>query len=230
MLKLELYYSPGACSRVPLIALEEIDVPFNVHLVAFAKAKHKTSEYKALNPKAKVPTLVVDGRPITENVAILTWLANRFPEAKLLPFTGDLMKDTDILSDLAWCASGLHPLVTRLRMSHMFCDISKGPQRVWVMASEAMKPNFELINQRLSDSPWLLGDWSMVDAYINWVWCRATDANFDVTPYPRFNDHAMRMAERPSVQRALAQEEQAKKQLAEEGAEFIFTQWGGSKD
>src|SRR5437868_5644486 len=67
---LRLYFSPGACSRVPMIALEEIGQPFDTRLVAFMKGEHRTAEYLALNPAGKVPLLVADGRPVTQNVAI----------------------------------------------------------------------------------------------------------------------------------------------------------------
>ena len=57
-MKLALYFAPGACSRVPLIALEEIGQPFDGHLVTFMKGEHRAPDYLALNPAGKVPTLV----------------------------------------------------------------------------------------------------------------------------------------------------------------------------
>jgi glutathione S-transferase len=71
---MSLYFSPGACSRVTLIALNEVDARVETHLVKFARGDHRSAEYLKLNPKGQVPTLVADGRPVTENVAILTWL------------------------------------------------------------------------------------------------------------------------------------------------------------
>jgi len=80
-----LYAAPGTCARVPMIALEEARQDFEVRVVRFMKNEHRSPEYLALNPKGKVPLLLMDGAPLTENVAILLHLAERFPEARLLP-------------------------------------------------------------------------------------------------------------------------------------------------
>ena len=112
MTELTLYFAPDSCSRVPLIALEEIGCPYDLHVVAFARGEHRSPGFLALNPKGKVPTLVVDGRPLSENVAILGWLATRFPEAALLPPSDDPWDRAQVTADLAFCASGLHPMVT----------------------------------------------------------------------------------------------------------------------
>src|SRR5258708_21237858 len=76
-----LHFAPDTCARVPLIALEEIGCPYRIEIVAFAKGQHRSPDYLALNPQGKVPTLIVDGRPLSENVPILSWLARAFPEA-----------------------------------------------------------------------------------------------------------------------------------------------------
>ena len=79
-MKLTLYYAPIACSLVPLITLNESGAPFDVHPVLLAKGQQKTPEYLKLNPKGKVPALAIDGDVLTENVAILSWIAGQFPE------------------------------------------------------------------------------------------------------------------------------------------------------
>jgi len=113
------------------------------------KAQHRSAEYLQLNPKGKVPTLLVDAEALTENVAILGWLADRFPGAHLLPKSEDSWQTARYVADLAYCASGLHPLVTRLRIPQYFCDTVDGPDRVFEMAEVAMRPHFELIDRRL---------------------------------------------------------------------------------
>ena len=200
-----LFFAPDSCARVPLIALEEIGSPYKLELVAFMSGQHKSPEYLALNPKAKVPTLVVDGEPLTENVAILSWLAERFPQAGLLPEFHDEFARARLIADLAYCASGLHPIVTRLRIPHYFCDTAEGSHRVFEMAEAAMRPNFDLIDRRLADNRWWYGDrWSIVDAYLNWVWFRVTGTQFDGSAYSNMYRHDAQMKERPAVQRALA--------------------------
>lgn len=217
MSELMLYFAPGSCSRVSLIALEETGQPFEARLIRFMKGEHRSPQYLSLNPKGKVPLLVVDGEPLSENVAILTFLARAYPHAKLLPFGSGAMQNAQILSLLAWCASGLHPIVTRIRLPQMFCDVPEGRDRVRAIALEAMAGNFALIESTLSRQPWMLGEWSAVDAYVYWIWFRSTGSGLDGAPYPHFADHARRMESRASTQRVLEREARAERQLADEG-------------
>jgi glutathione S-transferase len=204
MTDMTLYFAPDSCARVPLIALEEIRQPYRLEVVAFMKGQQRSTEYLALNPKGRVPTLVVDGAALTENVAILGWLSERFPEAQLLPLTENSWSKALQVSDLAYCASGLHPLVTRLRIPQFFCDTADGVDRVFAMAETAMRPNFALIDRRLADHRWWYGDqWSILDAYINWVWFRVTGTRFDASAFPHFARHDKDMKERRAVSRAL---------------------------
>jgi glutathione S-transferase len=229
MPKLTLYFAPDSCARVPLIALEEIGRPYSLEVVAFMKGQHKSPEYLARNPKGKVPTLVVDGVALTENVAILTWLAERFPEAGLLPESEDGFARAGVLSDLAYCASGLHPIVTRLRIPQFFCDTPDGSRRVFDMAEVAMRPNFELIDRRLAGNRWWYGDrWSIVDAYINWVWFRVTGTQFDGSAYPNLGRHDAEMKQRPAVKRALAISTEVAEGLAAQGLAVKFSEPGAA--
>ncbi len=216
-----LYFAPYTCARVPLVALREIGVPFELRVVRFMKGEHRSPEYLALNPSGKVPCLLVDGRPLTENVAILSYLARAWPEARLLPFTGDAWDDARLISELARCAAGLHPLVTRIRLPAFVCDTPGGPQRVQELASQAMRLALAPVERRLAEHEWLLGDWSILDAYVHWVWFRITGAGFDSDGFPRLADHARRIEQRPSVRLALAQEAEVQARLEAEGLAFV---------
>lgn len=222
-MELKLFFSPGACSRVALIALEEIGQPLETHVVAFMAGEHRKADYLALNPSGKVPLLIADGRALAQNVAILTFLARSFPEAQLLPFTGDPYEDSTVLGWLARCASDLHPLVTRIRIPAFFCDLPEGPPRVRAMAEASMAAQLAPIEALLADRPWLLGDrWSLVDAYFHWVWFRITGAGFDTGPYPNIVDFNRRVEERPAVRRAVAREEAATAELETRGLAMRF--------
>src|SRR5205809_1146641 len=85
---LTLYFSPGSSSMAVHIALHEIGADFERRLVSLAKGEQHKPEYLEVNPEAKVPTLLIDGRPLTEVAAILYFLAKRFPDAGLWPFGG----------------------------------------------------------------------------------------------------------------------------------------------
>lgn len=216
-MQLKLYFSPGTCSLVPLIALEEIGVPFETALLKFAIGEHKSAEYLQVNPKGKVPTLVVDGQPLTENIAIASFLVHGFPQARLLPIGSSAWSEAESFVDLAWCASTVHPIVTRIVLPQLFCDLPAGIERVWALAVEAMRANFDLIDRRLESRRWFLGDWSIVDAYLFWIWAQAAVGGFDGSGYRHYADHAVRMGSRPSVQRALGREAEAHAWLEKNG-------------
>src|SRR3546814_16538204 len=82
---LTYYFSPGACSMAPHIALEEAGAKFEGKAISLANGQHKTPEYLKVSPYGQVPTLLVDGKTLTENVAIMDWVADQHPEANLLP-------------------------------------------------------------------------------------------------------------------------------------------------
>src|SRR6266436_10031968 len=161
-MKLTLYYAPIACSLVPLVTLHESGAEFDVKPISLKNKQQHDADYLRINPKGKVPVLVVDGEALTENVAILTWLSVRFPDAHLLPEVENSFAKAHQIEDLAFCASGLHPLVTRLRIPQFFCDTPEGATRVFEMAEVAMRPNFALIDQRLASNHWWYGErWSI---------------------------------------------------------------------
>ena len=105
---LTLYFAPGASSFAPHIALYEIGVPFEAKPMSFKQNDMRKPDYLALNPEGKVPTLVVDGRPLTEVAAILFYLAKRYPETGLLP-PDDIEAEAQALSWMSFIASTLHP-------------------------------------------------------------------------------------------------------------------------
>src|SRR4029079_14587469 len=84
-MEIALYYAPITCALAPYITLTETGAKFEVRPLNFRKNQHLSPEYLKLNPKHKVPLLVVDGKVLSESVAIQTWIAPTFPQAKLLP-------------------------------------------------------------------------------------------------------------------------------------------------
>jgi len=216
-----LWMAPYTCARVTAIALEEAGVEFETRLVRFMRGEHKSADFKTRNPKGKVPALEIDGDVLTENVAILTYLAERFPEARLLPPATDAIERAHVLADLCFCSSTLHPLVTRIRMPMFFA----GPENAALVkqtAETAMDEFFQLIEDRLAAGPWWYGsEWSAMDGYLYWVFWRAEGAGYDVSRFPMFGAHARANEQRPAVRRALAREEAAQAKLEAEGAAFV---------
>ena len=100
---LTLYLAPGSSSMAVHIALHEVGVPFETKPMSFEGHDMRAPEYLALNPEGKVPTLLVDKRPLTEVAAILYYLAKRFPNAELLP-RDDIEADAQALSWMSFAA------------------------------------------------------------------------------------------------------------------------------
>jgi glutathione S-transferase len=215
-----LFIAPGSCARVPTIILAELGLPFKTQVVRFMKGEHKSPEYKRFNPKGKVPALVVDGEALTENVAMISYLNARYPEAMLLPPTQDPMEQARQIADLCFCSATLHPLVTRNAMPHLFAG-QEVARLVRDTAAAAMIEYFTLVEDRLADQPWWYGaNWSAMDAYLSWVFWRIEGTGFDITAFPRFTDHQRRMQSRASVVRAMEIEAEAQAELNAEGLAF----------
>ena len=126
------------------IALHEIGAPFEAKPISFAKKQTQTAEFLAINPAGKVPTLIVDGTPLTEVAACLLYLAKRFPEAGLLP--ADLMAEAQAVSWMSFIASTLHP-ARRLGLEPV--------TEVWSVAE-----------RKLGDRDWALGTYSIADIHL----------------------------------------------------------------
>lgn len=216
---LKLFVAPNTCARVPTIALEEIGVPFETELIRTAANQQNSPEFLKVNPKGKVPALLIDGDPLTENVAILTWLNGTFPEANLLPRTSDLLEQVKQTADLAFFAGTVHPTITRIAMPVKFIDDKAlSFELVRPKGTAAMMPIMSMINARLENGPWWYGDtWSVVDGYLYWAWSRITGVGFPQEDFPNIRRHHDLSNERPAVQRAMAREAENIRILEAEG-------------
>ena len=211
-----LYAAPGSCSRVPLITLEEAGAAFDVHLIRFMKGAHKQPDFLALNPKGKVPCLVTPNGPITENVAIARYLASH--HAGLLPEPETPYHEARVTADLAFCSATLHPIVSRMRVPMFMAEGGEAIASVKAKAVEAMHPMAAVVEDHLAQNDWWYGKtWSIMDAYIYWVFFRVTGGGFPTEAYPNWLAHAHRMDARPAVRRALEKEAKMQATLEAEG-------------
>jgi glutathione S-transferase len=179
---LTLYFAPGSSSFAVHIALHEIGVPFEGKPMSFKKDDLRSSNYLALNAEGKVPTLIIDGHPLTEVAAILYYLAKRFPDAGLLP-RDEIEADAKALSWMSFAASTLHP--ARLRG----LDYAK---EVWGIA-----------DRRLGNG-WALGRYSIADIHLfRLYWRFANSLKPAPGTFPNLTAHYARMMARPAVQRTI---------------------------
>jgi glutathione S-transferase len=201
-----LYWGPGTCARVTYVALVEIGAPYEV--VVVDRTSRHSATFLEVNPKGKVPVLVHNGRTYTENPAIQTFLARRHPEAGLLPL-GDGDREQESLEWMSWFAAGVHPPITRLRFPGLLTDHAAAWPSLRAGARAQLEDAFSVIERRLQDREWLMGDWTILDVYLLWLWFRATGSGMEASAFPGCAGHARRCEQRPSVAFVLDREEEA---------------------
>jgi glutathione S-transferase len=167
----------------PHIMLHEIGVDFESRWISFAKREQYAPEYLKLNAEGKVPTLLIDGHPLTEVAAILYYLAKRFPAAGLLP-EADLAAEAQIISWMSFIASTIHPA-----------------RRIGV---KRWKEVFEIAEKRLARQDWAVGRYSTADIHLFRLFWRFFDSLHPAREaYPGLSAHYDRMMARPAVRRVL---------------------------
>jgi glutathione S-transferase len=199
-----LYYAPYTCALAPFVTLTEANAPFEVRAINMRKKEQMSPEYMALNPKHKVPTLVVDGKVLTENVAIHTWVARTYPAAKLLP--SDLWQEVQALSLLSWCASGLHPYLSRINSPAKVCDAAGSEDSVKRHATDALMEGFGIADRMLARRDYFFDHFTAPDAHFFWCMRRAGQLGVDLAAFKNCQAHHERMHGRPSVQKVVALE------------------------
>lgn len=214
---LTLYHAHTACSRVTLTALEQCGCDYTDHLLVMQQGEHKTPAFLAINPDGKVPTLLVDGRTLAENGAILMWLAQAYPEAGLFPPATSAWDTAQHLSDLLWLSSGWHPYVRANKVPFMWT--TGDPEPVRERGRELLSGVVQQLEDHLADRPWWYGeDWSIIDTYLWWAYTNAEIGGFSIAAFPRVQAHRERNEALPQLQRALAREAAAVAAREETGA------------
>ena len=211
-MQLILYYAPVTCALVPYVTLTEAGAPFEVRPLNFGKGQHMAQEYLALNPKHKVPLLVIDGEKLTENVAIQIWIARNFPAAKLLP--AEPMQGLKAISLMAWCASGIHPFLVRIHAPQRCCDVPESAGSVRRLAQEQLFETYRIADDLLAGRDFFFDHFTAADAHFFWCFRRGTQFNLDVSQFKNCLAHFERMKQRPSVQKVLAYEAEVQVEFA----------------
>lgn len=205
-MKLELYYAPKTCALVPFVALTEAGANFTVHNMNSRSGQLKTPEYLKLNPKHKVPVLVIDGEPLTENPAIQLWIHRNFPKARLLP--ADPKQEIQAISLMCWFASGIHPKMTPNARPDNYCDLPDSAESVKRVANKLLFEEFKIADNMLAGREFFFGHFTAPDAYFYWCLRRTLSFKLDLSPFPNCMAHLARIESRPSVQKLLAHEKQ----------------------
>jgi glutathione S-transferase len=212
-MSLILYYAPNACSLVPYVTLTEAGAQFEVRPLDFRRGQNRSPEYLQINPKHKVPLLVIDGVLLTENVAIQLWIARNFPAARLLPT--EPMQELQAISLLAWCASGIHPFLSRINSPPRVCDLPGAEASVRRLAQEQLFENYQIADDMLAGREFFFDHFTAVDAHFFWCFRRGTQFNLDMSRFRNCQAHFARMQERSSVRKLNAYEAEVLKSFAQ---------------
>lgn len=207
-----LYYAPYTCALAPYITLTEAGCPFEVQLINMRKKQQMTADYMKLNPKHKVPTLVVDGKPLTENVTIHMWVARTYPQAKLLPT--EPWAELQAISMLAWVASGIHPYLARINTPSKVTDVPNMEDNIKKLATATVMECFGIADNLLSGKDYFFGNFTAPDAHFFWAMRRGQQLGLDFSPFKNCVAHHQRMLARPSVQKLVAFEKATLEQFA----------------
>ena len=206
---MKLFHFPMPCSRVTMTALEEAGFEYDDQVVNILKNEQKSPEYLAIHRSGKVPALQVDDQVITENVAIICYLHNKAPAAKLLPDVASDIERAQQISDLVWCSGTVHPTMRQIRMPIRFTD--GDPSGVQEKGHQLLDDIARHVDDRVGDGWWYGKDWSIVDVYLTWLFGTGELGGFDLSAYDNVRALLERVGERESYQRALARESQARR-------------------
>lgn len=196
---MKLYYSPGACSLHPHIALREAGLKFDLVRVDLRAHKtHDGTDFYTINPKGSVPTLQLDdGSVLTEGAVIAQYIADRKPESGLLPAAGT-MERYHVQEWLNFIASEIHK---------PFGPLFGGSDEAKEKARAVLAKRFDFVASRLGEKPFLMGPtFTVADGYLyNMLrWTKFT--GIDLSRWPTLAAFFARVDERAAVKEALAAE------------------------
>ena len=204
---LTLYYAPGACSTASHIGLEESGAAYEVKPVALAKGEQRTEAYLKINPRAKVPALKLeDGSILTENTAILSYLALRFPEKQLFP--KDPAGQARCISHMAWLSNQVHPSFTHINRPERFADDVGAHAALKETGRKNFWANLREIDGLLAGKQWVQGaQFTVCDPYTLVFYGWGTRIELPMKELKNYTAWKDRMMSRPAVMKVLRKEE-----------------------
>lgn len=192
------------------IVLEEIAEPYETKAVHILKEEHKSAEYLRINPRARIPSLIADGKVLTETVAILTYLARRYPEKQLLP--ADSWKAAQCLSVMAWLSSAVHPSFRHFGRPERFSDDPVAHPSIKETGRATFWGHCHEIDSLLAGKQWVMGDqFTVCDPYVlvfyGWFFLPERPINLPLSEIPNYTRFVERILKRPAVRTVVEREQ-----------------------
>lgn len=201
-----LYYAPNTCALATHIALLDAGAEYELKRIDFSKSQQQSPEYLAINPKARVPAMVTPRGILTETPALLAFVAQSFPEAKLAPLD-DPFAFAQLQEFNSYLCSTVHVAHAHRVRGYRWADDPAAIEAMKKKVPQSVGACFELIEREMLKGPWVMGDaYTIADPYLFTIaqWLEADGV--DTSRLPRVMDHRSRMMARPNVKRALEEE------------------------
>jgi glutathione S-transferase len=203
---LTLYYSPGACSMASHITLEESGANYEAVPILLSKGENKAESYLKINLRGKVPALKTDDGVITENTAILTYLAKSFPAKHLMP--KDALGEVRCISTMAWLSNTVHPCFTHIFRPERFSAEESALPGIKEAGKKSFFACLEEIDGLLAGKPWLQGaEFTTCDPYALVFYSWGSRIELPVKNLKNYTAWKDRMLQRPAVRKILEREQ-----------------------
>ena len=201
---LKLYFAPGTCALASHIALEESGAAYETVRLDFARNEQKSTDYLALNPKARVPALVTEHGVLTETPAILGYIAQSFPAARLAPVEPFAFARAQAFN--SYLCSTVHVAHAHKGRGSRWSDDPAVIEALKKKVTQNMGDCFSLIETDMLADPWVMGEaYSVCDAYLFTIARWLEGDGVDIARFPKVQAHFRRMTARPAVGKVLAQ-------------------------
>ena len=188
------------------IAIEESGAAFEGKLLRLSKGEHQTPEYLKINPRGRVPALSVDGKAITENVAIMSYLARQFPAAQLLP--SDPYDEARCISLVTWFSNSVHPPFTHINRPERFAEDTTAFDTVKAAGRKGFWAALREIDSLLVGKEYLMGaQFTIADPYALVFYGWGARIELPLKELIAYTAFKVRMLARPAVRRVLEREQ-----------------------
>lgn len=203
---LKLFHAWGSCSLASLIALEEAGAGYELVTMDTKLGDQRKPDYLAINPKGRVPALVTDHGILTETPAILGFIAQSYPAAKLAPLN-DPFAFAQAQAFNSYLCSTVHVAHAHKHRGYRWTDDPAAQAAMTRQVPANETACFQLIEHEMLAGPWVLGEaYSICDAYLFTVTGWLEGDGVDRRQFPKVHAHYERVAARPAVRKVLAQE------------------------
>jgi glutathione S-transferase len=203
---LKLYYAADTCSLATHIVLEEAGADYSTVRIDFATSQQRSPDYLAVNPKGRVPALVTDRGILTETPAMLVFVAQSFPAARLAP-VDDAFAFAEVQAFNSYLCSSLHVAHAHRMRGHRWADDEAAIAAMQRKVLQSVGGCYELIERDLLKGPWVMGEhYTICDPYLFTLAQWLEQDGVDLARIPRVIDHRRRVSERAAVRKAIARE------------------------